>query len=109
MTRYAILTDTFCTGWVNCSTGEDGYPLTFATLQEAKEELEDHLSNSEGLDLNPEDYKIVEITDYDQGYLDGKQGAVLVKPFGEQSAKDYEDGYIQGVLQAMEHSTEVTE
>ena len=63
MTRYAILTDTFCTGWVNCSTGEDGYPLTFATLQEAKEELEDHLSNSEGLDMNPEDYKIIEITD----------------------------------------------
>ncbi len=108
MTRYAILTDTFCTGWVNCSTGEDGYPLTFETLQEAESELKDHLSNSEHLGLNPEDYKIVEITDYDQGYLDGQQGAVLVKPFGAQAARDYEDGYIRGVLQAMEHSIEVT-
>ena len=105
MTRYAILTDTFCTGWVNCSTGEDGYPLTFATLQEAKEELEDHFSNSEGLELYPEDYKIVEITDYDQGYQDGLQGAVLVKPFGAQAAKDYEQGYIQGVSQAQEEFT----
>lgn len=109
MTRYAILTDTFCTGWVNCSTGEDGYPLTFATLQEAKEELEDHLSNSEGLELDPEDYKIVEITDYDQGYLDGKQGAVLVKPFGQQAREDYEQGYIQGVLHTIEQCFEQTE
>ena len=109
MTRYAILTDTFCTGWVNCSTDDDGYPLTFATLQEAKEELEDHLSNSEDLELDPEDYKIIKITDYDQGYLDGIQGAPCVKPFGQQAASDYENGYIQGVLQAMEHSTEVTE
>jgi hypothetical protein len=109
MTRYAILTDTFCTGWVNCSTGEDGYPLTFDSMQDAENELADHLSNSEDLELEPEDYKIVEITDYDQGYLDGKQGAPCVKPFGLQAAKDYEDGYIQGILQAMEHSTEVTE
>ena len=105
MTRYAILTDTFCTGWVNCSTNEDGYPLTFDSMQEAKAELEDHLSNSERLDLNPEDYKIVEITDYEQGYLDGKQGAQCVKPFGQQAASDYEAGYIQGVLQAMEELT----
>jgi len=61
MTRYAILTDTFVTGWVNCSTGEDGYPLTFATLAEAEQELADHLANSEFLDLNPDDYKIEEI------------------------------------------------
>ena len=109
MTRYAILTDTFCTGWVNCSTGEDGYPLTFDSMQDAESELKDHLSNSEDLELNPEDYKIVEITDYDQGYLDGKQGAVLVKPFGQQAAKDYEDGYIQGVLHTMEQCFEQTE
>lgn len=109
MTKYAILTDTFCTGWVNCSTGEDGYPLTFDSMQDAENELADHLSNSEDLELDPEDYKIVEITDYDQGYLDGKQGAPCVKPFGQQAASDYENGYIQGVLQAMEHSTEVTE
>ena len=75
MARYAILTDTFIAGWANCSTDDDGYPLTFATLQEAESELKDHLSNSEGLDLNPEDYKIVEITDYDQGYHDGFAGS----------------------------------
>jgi hypothetical protein len=63
MTRYAILTDTFVTGWVNCSMGEDGYPLTFATLAEAEQELNDHLANSEFLDLNPDDYKIEEITE----------------------------------------------
>jgi hypothetical protein len=63
MTRYAILTDTFVAGWANCSTGEDGYPLTFATLAEAEAELADHLANSEFLDLNPDDYKIEEITE----------------------------------------------
>jgi hypothetical protein len=78
-------------------------------MRDAEIELAEHLSNSEGLELNPEDYKIVEITDYDQGYLDGTQGAPCIKPFGLQAARDYEDGYIQGVLQAMEHSTEVTE
>ena len=109
MTRYAILTDTFCTGWVNCSTDDDGYPLTFDTMRDAEIELAEHLSNSEGLELNPEDYKIVEITDYDQGYLNGKQGAPCVKPFGQQAASDYENGYIQGVLQAMEHNIEQTE
>lgn len=109
MTKYAILTDTFCTGWVNCSTDDDGYPLTFDTLQEAEIELAEHLSNSESLELNPEDYKIVEITDYDQGYLDGTQGAPCIKPFGLQSARDYEDGYIQGSLQAIEQSIGVTE
>ena len=109
MTRYAILTDTFCTGWVNCSTGEDGYPLTFDSMRDAEDELKDHLSNSERLDLNPEDYKIVEITDYDQGYLDGKQGAVLVKPFGQQAREDYEQGYIQGVLHTIEQCFKQTE
>ena len=109
MTRYAILTDTFCTGWVNCSTGEDGYPLTFDSMQDAENELAEHLNNSEGLDLNAEDYKIVEITDYDQGYLDGKQGAVLVKPFGQQAREDYEQGYIQGVLHTIEQCFEQTE
>jgi hypothetical protein len=78
-------------------------------MRDAEIELADHLSNSEDLELDPEDYKIVEITDYDQGYLDGTQGAPCVKPFGYQASKDYEDGYIQGVLQTMEHSTEVKE
>jgi len=109
MIKYAILTDTFVTGWVNCSTDDDGYPLTFDTLQEAEIELTEHLSNSEHLDLNPEDYKIVEITDYDQGYNDAIQGAPCIKPFGLQAARDYEDGYIQGVLHTMEQCFEQTE
>ena len=38
------------------------------------------------------------------------QGAVLVKPFGAQAERDYEQGYIQGALKAIEHLTqEVTE
>jgi hypothetical protein len=61
MTHYAILTDTFVAGWANCSTGEDGYPLTFATLAEAEQELADYKRNGEHLGISDDDYKIVEI------------------------------------------------
>jgi hypothetical protein len=63
MTRYAILTDTFVTGWVNCSTDEDGYPLTFATLAEAEQKLADYKRNGEHLGITDDDYKIEEILD----------------------------------------------
>lgn len=68
--KYVIETDTFVTGWVNCSTGEDGYPLVFDTREEAQAELDDHLAmlcidrdlgNIE--DVNPEDYRITEVTE----------------------------------------------
>lgn len=67
--KYVIETDTFVTGWVNCSTDEDGYPLAFDTLEEAQAELAEHLfilsierdlGNIE--DFNPEDYRITEVT-----------------------------------------------
>ena len=68
--KYVIETDTFVTGWVNCSTDEDGYPLAFDTREEAQAELDDHLAmlciardlgNIE--DVNPEDYRITEVTE----------------------------------------------
>jgi hypothetical protein len=70
MTKYVIETDTFVTGWVNCSTDEDGYPLAFDTREEAQDELGIHLfmlglecdlGNIE--DVNPEDYRITEVTE----------------------------------------------
>lgn len=69
MTKYAVLTDTFITGWVNTWADDDGYPLVFDTLEEAQAELAEHLmilgiecdlGNMD--DYNPEDYKIVEVT-----------------------------------------------
>lgn len=64
MTRFAVLTDTFITGWANVWTDEDGYPLTFATLTDAQFELAEHLANSEYLDDSSiDDYKIVEVTE----------------------------------------------
>jgi len=62
MKRYAVLTDTFVTGWVNCWTDDDGYPLTFATLQEAEQALDEHLEDGSDLDLLSDDYKIEEVT-----------------------------------------------
>ena len=68
--KYVIETDTFVTGWVNCSTDEDGYPLAFDTREEAQAELDAHLAmlcidrdlgNIE--DVNPEDYRITEVTE----------------------------------------------
>jgi hypothetical protein len=68
--KYVIETDTFVTGWVNCSTDEDGYPLVFDTREEAQAELDEHLfmlgiecdlGNID--DFNPEDYRITEVTE----------------------------------------------
>ena len=68
--KYAILTDTFVTGWVNTWTDDDGYPLVFDTREEAEKELALYLielgidcdiGNLE--DYNPEDYKIMEVED----------------------------------------------
>lgn len=66
---YAVLTDTFVEGWVNTWTDEEGYPLTFDTLEDAQKALdlylmelsiECDLGNIE--DYNSEDYRIVEVT-----------------------------------------------
>jgi hypothetical protein len=67
--RYAILTDTLSTGWVNDWVDCDGYPLTFTTELEALEALEDHFQEcimavSDGFldDMpNPNDFKIIEV------------------------------------------------
>lgn len=68
--KYAVLTDTVITGWVNTWSDDDGYPLIFDTLEEAQAELDLHLftlgietdlGNIEGYD--PEDFKIVEVSD----------------------------------------------
>jgi len=63
MTRYAILTDTFVAGWANCSTDDDGYPLTFATLAEAEQELAEYKRNGEHLGISDDDYTIEEISE----------------------------------------------
>ena len=70
MIKYVIETDTFVTGWVNCSTDEDGYPLAFNTLEEAQEELKLYLAElkqaykEKHIDsYNPEDYRITEVTE----------------------------------------------
>ena len=67
--KYVIETDTFVTGWVNCSTDEDGYPLAFDTREQAQEELNLHLAElrqaykEKHIDsYNPEDYRITEVT-----------------------------------------------
>ena len=68
--KYAILTDTFITGWANTWVDDEGYPLTFDTLEDAQKALDLYLielsidcdlGNIE--DYNPEDYKIVEVDD----------------------------------------------
>ena len=67
--KYAILTDTVITGWVNTWVDDDCYPVTFDTLEQAQQELEMYLIEL-GInadlgnidDYNPEDYKIVEVT-----------------------------------------------
>lgn len=71
MTKYAVLTDTFVTGWVNTWTDDDGHPLVFDTLKEAQQEIDLYLSEARQAYkdghledyYNPEDYKIVEITE----------------------------------------------
>ena len=60
--KYAILHNTFITGWVNCSTDDDGYPLLFDTVEQAQAELDDLFENSEFLeDIDRSDYKIVSV------------------------------------------------
>jgi hypothetical protein len=68
--KYVIETDTFVTGWVNCSTDEDGYPLAFDTREEAQAELDLHLAElrqaykEKHIDsYNPEDYRITEVSE----------------------------------------------
>lgn len=43
-TRFVVLTNTIAEGWVNCWS-EDDEPLTFATFEEAQEEVGDHLDS----------------------------------------------------------------
>ena len=62
MPRYAIMTNTFVSGWVNCSSDDDGAPLTFDTLAEAEQELEDYKKNGEHLGISDDDYQIVKVT-----------------------------------------------
>jgi hypothetical protein len=68
--KYVVETDTFVTGWVNCSTDEDGYPLVFDTLEEAQAELDLYLAELRQAykekhidDYNPEEYRISEVSE----------------------------------------------
>lgn len=42
---WAILTDTFITGWSNTFTDDDGYPMTFDTQQQAIDYLNEHIED----------------------------------------------------------------
>lgn len=62
MTRYEIQTLTYVDGWTNVSHDEDGNPLTFATEDEACDDLLnmfDHMVAS-GMDFDRDDYRVVE-------------------------------------------------
>ena len=70
--RYEVQTNTVCDGWVNTWTEEvDGVeqPMIFATVQEAKDELDDFIADAEEAFANGDlgdpytinDYRIVPI------------------------------------------------
>lgn len=48
MTKYAVLTETLCDGWINCwSTTENGTttPILFNTESEAQAEIDDYIQS----------------------------------------------------------------
>jgi hypothetical protein len=71
MSQYAVLTDTFITGWANCLIDDDGYPLTFASRKEAEQALDEIFLNNYGLGLSSGDYKIEEVSQCQNWRNDG--------------------------------------
>jgi hypothetical protein len=72
MTKYEVLTDTLCQGWVNCWTIVEDKPMTFDTIQSAQEEIDTHIKDieesiaygfmSEDSKVTHDDFKIGEVT-----------------------------------------------